>query len=128
MKKVIRSSIDEKITSHYSDAVRVGNLIFLAGQIAVDDNLNVIGKGDVAAQARYIFDRMQKILKETGGSLEDVVWVQFFVRNMEDRVKITPARKEFFGENRPASTLVEVSKLVFEDALVEVNAIAVLEK
>src|SRR2546426_8141882 len=115
MRKVIASPIEGKLTSHYSDAIRADNLVFLAGQVAVDDDLNVVGKGDVVAQASYVFDRMRRILEEAGGTLRDVVWIQLFVRNMEDRVKITPVRKEFFGEHRPASTLVEVNKLAFED-------------
>jgi 2-iminobutanoate/2-iminopropanoate deaminase len=128
MKQVVASNIEGKLTSHFSDAIRVGNLIFLAGQVAADDELNIVGKGDVVTQASFIFERMQQILNKTGGTLENIVWIQLFVRNMEDRVKITPARKKFFGEHRPASTLVEVSKLALEDALLEVNAIAIVEE
>ncbi|PWT79762.1 MAG: RidA family protein [Acidobacteria bacterium] len=128
MKQVVPSTIDGKLTSHFSEAIRVGDLIFVAGQVAADDELNIVGRGDVVRQAGFIFERMQRILKEVGGTLENIVWIQFFVRNMEDRVKITPVRKKFFGDYRPASTLVEVSKLALEDALLEVNAIAMLEK
>ena len=128
MKKVIKEGhFDKILNTHYSEGVRIGNFIFVAGQLPVDDNLNLIGEGDVDAQARKVFENMKAILNEAGVTMQDVVMVNIFVRNIEDLPRIAPARRDYFGSNRPVATLVEVSKLAVANALLEVNAIAVIE-
>ena len=110
--------------SHYTDAVRFGNLLFISGMVGVDAQGRVIGRGDVVAQARATFSNMKRILEAEGASFADVLKVTVYLRNVEDRARINPVRAEFFGDARPASTLVEVSKLVVPELLIEVEAIA----
>ena len=110
--------------SHYTDAVRFGNLLFISGMVGVDAQGRVVGRGDVVAQARATFDNMKRILEAEGASFADVLKVTVYLRNVEDRARINPVRAEFFGDARPASTLVEVSKLVAPELLIEVEAVA----
>ena len=110
--------------SHYTDAVRFGNLLFISGMVGVDAQGRVAGRGDVVAQARATFTNMERILEAEGASFADVLKVTVYLRNVEDRARINPVRAEFFGDARPASTLVEVSKLVVPELLIEVEAIA----
>ena len=110
--------------SHYTDAVRFGNLLFISGMVGVDAQGRVVGRGDVAAQARATFDNMKRILEAEGATFADILKVTVYLRNVEDRARINPVRAEFFGDARPASTLVEVSKLVAPELLIEVEAVA----
>ena len=114
--------------SHYTDAVRFGNLLFVSGMVGVDAQGRVIGRGDVVAQARATFANMQRILEAEGASFADVLKVTVYLRNVEDRARVNPVRAEFFGDARPASTLVEVSKLVAPELLIEVEAVAGLPR
>lgn len=108
--------------SHYTNATKFGNLVFISGMTARDSE-GVIGKGDIVRQTRHIFESIKVILARTGATFADVLKVTVYLRNIEDRQKINPIREEYFGSHRPASTLVEVSKLVLEDLLVEIDAI-----
>ncbi len=110
--------------SHYCDAVRFGDLLFISGMVAADADGKLVGKGDVVAQARKVFENMGRILESEGCGFADVLKVTVFLRNMEDRPKINPVRQEVFGDSRPASTLVEIAKLVDPDMLIEIEAIA----
>lgn len=110
--------------SHYTDAVRFGNLLFISGMAALDEEHRVIGEGDVVAQARVVFENLRRVLEGEGASFSDVLKVTVFLVNMEDRARINPVRQEYFGSSRPASSLVEVSALVVPELLVEVEAIA----
>ena len=110
--------------SHYTDAVRFGNLLFISGMVGVDARGRVVGKGDVVAQARATFSNIGRVLEAEGASFADVLKVTVYLRNVEDRARINPVRAEFFGDARPASTLVEVSKLVHPELLIEVEAVA----
>jgi 2-iminobutanoate/2-iminopropanoate deaminase len=112
--------------SHYTDAVRAGDLLFVSGCVSVDERGDVVGEGDVVAQARQVFANLQLILEAAGSSFADVVKVTLFLTDIDDRVRINPVRQEFFGEARPASTLVEVSALVLPEFLLEIQAVAVL--
>ena len=110
--------------SHYTDAVRFGDLLFISGIVATDGDGNVVGKADAAAQAAKIFENMGKILAAEGCGFGDVLKVTVFLRNMEHRAVINPVRQEVFGDTRPASTLVEIAKLVDPDMLIEIEAVA----
>jgi reactive intermediate/imine deaminase len=113
--------------SHYTDAVRFGNLLFVSGIIAVDKDLNVVGGDDVAAQTRCIFDTMKKILDLVGATFADVLKVTVFLLDVNDRTKINPVRMEYFGSARPASTLVEVRGLAIPGAKIEIEAVVGLK-
>ena len=112
--------------SHFTDAVRAGNLLFVSGIVAVDSDGNLVGGDDVVAQTRQVFENMRAILAAAGCGFEDVVKVTVFLTNVDDRPLINPVRQEVFGSARPASTLVEVSRLVVPGAKVEIEAVAVV--
>lgn len=111
--------------SHYTDAVEAGGLLFVSGIVPVDGDGNVVGD-DVAGQARQVFRNMQLVLAAAGCAFGDVVKVTVFLLDVDDRAAINPVRREFFGEARPASTLVEVSALAVPGALLEIEAVAAL--
>jgi len=111
--------------SHYTDAVRAGGLLFISGLVPVDEEGKIVGE-DVAEQTRQIFRNMELVLKVAGCGFEDVVKVTHFLLNVDDRPAINPVRMEFFGEARPASTLVEVSALAVPGALLEIEAVAAI--
>lgn len=126
MQYILPGHFDEVANTHFSQGIRTGNLVFVAGQLAVNDELKLVGNEDAASQARRIFETFKRILGEAQATLQDVVWLQFFMIDVADREKITPARREYFGQNRPVSTLIQVPKLAVPGARLEVNAIAAL--
>ena len=112
--------------SHYTDAVVAGDLLFVSGLIGVDRHGALVGGDDVAAQARQVFANMRAVLDEAGCRFEDVVKVTVYLTDVDDRPKINPVRQEVFGDARPASTLVEVSRLAVPGAKVEIDAVALI--
>jgi reactive intermediate/imine deaminase len=109
--------------SHYTDAVVAGDTLYVSGIVPVDADGRVVGE-DVVAQARHVFAIMEQVLAAAGASPADVVKVTVYLLDIDDRPKINPVRQEFFGETRPASTLVEVSRLAVDGALLEIEAVA----
>ena len=114
--------------SHYTDAVRVGNLLFVSGCVAVDSEGRLVGGDDVVAQARRTLENVGAVLAAGGCSFADVAKVTVFLTDVDDRARINPVRQEFFGSTRPASTLVEISGLAVPGARIEVEAVAVLPR
>jgi 2-iminobutanoate/2-iminopropanoate deaminase len=112
--------------SHYTDAVSTNGFLFISGIVACDQRGDPVAKGDVVGQARVVFDLLGRALEAAQLTAADVVKVTVLLVNIEDRAVINSVRKEFFGESRPASTLVEVSALVHPDLLLEVEAIAAM--
>ena len=112
--------------SHYTDAVRAGDMLFVSGVVPVDEEGEVVGGDDVAAQARQVFANMARVLEAAGAAFADVVKVTVFLTDVGDRPLINPVRQEVFGETRPASTLVEVAGLAIPGAKIEVEAVAVV--
>ena len=104
----------------YSRAVKVGNVIEISGTTAVDGNV-VVGKGDVYAQAVFIFQKIEKVLIEAGSSLQDVVRTRMYVTDISKWERAGKAHALFFNEIKPATTMVEVSKLINEDLLIEIE-------
>jgi enamine deaminase RidA (YjgF/YER057c/UK114 family) len=109
----------------YSRAVRVGNLVEVAGTTAVDPQGKVVGAGDAAQQARYILAKIANALAEAGASLEDVVRTRLFVTDISQWEAIGRVHGEFFGDIRPAATMVQVEALISPELLVEIEATAV---
>jgi reactive intermediate/imine deaminase len=112
--------------SHYTHAVRAGELLFVSGCVPVDQEGRLVGGDDVVAQARQVFRNIEAVLAAAGATFADVVKVTVYLTNIDERPKINPVRQEFFGEVRPASTLVEVSGLAIPGAKIEVEAVALL--
>lgn len=112
--------------SHYTDAVRANDLLFVSGVVPVDENGELVGGDDIVEQARVVFEGLRRVLAAAGARPEDIVKITLFLTDVGDRPAINPIRQEFFGETRPASTLVEVSRLAIPGAKLEVEAVAVL--
>ena len=106
---------------------KVGNHIYVAGQLPYDKDGNLVGKGDIKTQTRRIFEQIKMIVEAGGGTLNDVVKVTVFVTDVRYREGYGEVRSEFFGPNPPASTLVQISNLAIPDALIEIEAVAVLD-
>ncbi|MQA88396.1 MAG: RidA family protein [Streptosporangiales bacterium] len=118
-------SLPEPI-SHYTDAVVHDDLVFISGCLATDAARNLVGGEDAVAQTRQVLANLAVVLAEVGAGYQDVLKVTVFLTDIEDRTRINPVRQEFFGDARPASTLVEVSRLAVPGAKVEIEAIACL--
>ena len=113
--------------SHYADAVVAGDTLYVSGIVPVDASGAVVGD-DVVAQARRVFAIMERVLAATGATPADVVKVTVYLLDIDDRPLINPVRQEFFGDTRPASTLVEVRRLAVPGARLEIEAIAHLHR
>jgi 2-iminobutanoate/2-iminopropanoate deaminase len=111
--------------SHFTHVVTVGRLVFVSGCVASDANGKVVGGSDVVAQTRQVHENIKKCLSAAGATFADICKVTVYVKNMADREKINTVRKEYFGASKPASTLIEVSRFVSTDYLLEIEAIAV---
>jgi 2-iminobutanoate/2-iminopropanoate deaminase len=109
--------------SHYTDAVRFGDILFVSGLTAHDAEGRLVGGSDAAAQTRQILTNLNRVLDAAGATMADVLKVTVFLTNIDDRAAINPVRQEFFGSARPASTLVEVSRLALPDMKVEIEAV-----
>ena len=112
--------------SHYTDVVTAGGFAFISGMVAMDQSGAVVGDADPAAQARQALKNLGLCLEAVGATPKHVCKVTVYLRNMEHRNQVNVARMEFFGSDRPASTLVEVSGLILPELLVEIEAVAVL--
>ncbi len=113
--------------SHYTDAVRFGNLLFISGIVALDAAGIVVAEGDVVGQAEHIFTTIGRILHQAGGSFANILRVTVYLLDVADRTRINPVRQKFFGGIRPASTLIGVRQLALPGLLMEVEAIAGLD-
>src|SRR5476649_2053790 len=97
--------------SHYTDAVRWGDMLFVSGIAPLDGEGRLVGGSDPAAQTRQIFENMKRILDAAGTGFGDVLKVTVYLTDIDDRTLINPVRQYYFGAARPASTLIEVSAL-----------------
>jgi len=114
--------------SHYTDAVRHGDLLFVSGVAPVDAEGRLVGGEDAAAQTRQVFRNLGKILAAAGAGFEDVLKVTVYLTDIADRARINPVRQEFFGKTRPASTLIGVAALAVPGMKVEIEAVAGLRR
>ena len=123
-RKEIRAPELSEPMSHYTDAVRAGDLVFVSGVVPVDGDGKLVGGDDVVAQARQVFENMGAVLAAAGCTFADVVKVTVYLVDVDDRARINPVRQQVFGAARPASTLVEISRLAVPGARIEVEAVA----
>lgn len=109
--------------SHYTDAVRFGDILFVSGLTAHDGEGRLVGENDAATQTRQILKNLGLVLDAAGATFADVLKVTVFLTNVDDRAAINPVRQEYFGSARPASTLIEVSRLALPEMKVEIEAV-----
>ncbi len=110
----------------YSRAVRAGEFVFVTGTTAFGDEGSIVGKGDAYLQSVQCILNIEKALKEAGAQLEDVVRTRIFVTDIRLWEEVGRAHSEYFRQIKPATTMVEVSKLIDPDMLVEIEADALL--
>lgn len=110
----------------YSRAVRIGNTVEVTGTVAVDENNNPVAPGNAYEQTRYIIRKIELVLQRAGASLKDVVRTRIFVTDISRWEEFGRAHGEFFREIRPCTTMVEVSRLIAPEYLVEIEASAIL--
>jgi enamine deaminase RidA (YjgF/YER057c/UK114 family) len=108
----------------YSRAVQVGNTLEVTGTVAADEK-GVVGKGDMYAQTKFTLQKIEKVVKEAGFSMEDVVRTRLFVTDISKWEEAGKAHAEFFRNIKPCTTLLEVSKLIEPDYLIEIEATAI---
>jgi len=112
----------------YSTAVKRGSHVFISGMIARDPETGeIVGKGDIAAQTDFIFRLFSRILEKAGGSLDDIVKTVDYVTTLENYKQTADVRRKYFRNGFPAATGVVVKQLVNRNALIEIDAIAILD-
>ncbi len=128
MRKVIQPKNLHDPRPRYTQGILTepGRILFIAGQTAVDEKGNVVGKGDIEAQARQVMENLKKVLAEAGGSFENLVKTTTYITDIKYREGLNKVRREYYKETPPTSTLVVVKGLANELYLLEIEGIAVL--
>jgi len=127
MRQHVSSGTEWEERVGYSRAVRTGDEVRVAGTTATDEDGNVVAPGDPYAQTERAIELVGEALREADASLADVVRTRLFVADIDDWAAVGRAHEEAFGDVRPATTMVEVSRLIDDDLVVEVEAVAVTE-
>ncbi len=127
MRQLISSGSPWEDVVGYSRAVKIGNVVEVAGTTAMDGDV-LIGKGDMYAQASFIFTKIEKALNEAGAALKDVVRTRMFVTDISQWEQAGKAHGEVFKNIKPVATMVEVSRLINDDLLIEIEVTAITEK
>lgn len=122
---IVTGSKWEKLAG-FSRAVRIGNIIEIAGTVSGIENGKVIGGNDPYKQAASILKRIEKVLHDTGAAKNDVIRTRVYVTDKAFAEAVSKAHKEFFKKTNPVSTFIEVKSLISEKLLVEIEATAVL--
>lgn len=128
MRKVIQPKSLSDPRPRYSQGIlaKGGKLLFIAGQTASDKDGNIVGRGDIEAQTHQVFKNLSAVLKEAGGSLENLVMTTTYITDREYREGYNRVRREYYKKSSPTSTLVIISGLAHPDYLIEINGVAVL--
>lgn len=129
MKQKITSPALAKPNGNFSQAIAAdgnGRLVFISGMTARKQDGTIAGVGDIEVQTRQVCENLKGAVEEAGGTMEDICRVDVYVRNIEYFDIIHKVRQEFFKDPHPASTMVEVTKMVKPEYLIEISAIAVI--
>ena len=112
---------------HYSHGIiAAGRILFVAGQVALDEEGQLVGQGDAAAQARQVLTNLKKVIEGAGGSMANVARTTIYLTRLDDRGPVANVRAEFFPAPAPANTLLVVASLAQPEFLVEIDAIVPL--
>ena len=111
----------------FSHAIKVGTTIYIAGQTATDEEGNIIGKGDIVTQTDRAYENIKRVLEAAGANITDIVMLNIYCTDLDGFTQTGEARKKHFGKHFPAATAVQINRLLLPDALIEVEAIAVLD-
>ncbi|MDO8491839.1 MAG: RidA family protein [Dehalococcoidia bacterium] len=111
----------------FADAIKVGKTIYVAGQVARDESGTVVGKGDIVAQTEQAYENLKRVLAAAGASVTDIVKMNIFCLDLDRFKKTGEVRRRYFGDHFPATTAVQVARLMDPDYLIEVEVIAVLD-
>jgi reactive intermediate/imine deaminase len=114
------------VFSHATAIEARGRLVFISGMVARKADGTMAGIGDIEVQTRQVCENLKAAVEAAGGTMDDICRVDVYIRNMEQFPGIHKIRAEYFKEPLPASTMVEVTKMTSPDALIEINAIAVV--
>ena len=111
----------------YSHAARVGNLIFVAGQVSVDESGNLIGPGDAAAQAEQVFRNLERVLAGCGARMADIVKMNVFLTDARHLPALREVRQRYLSDHTPTSTVVQVVALARPELLMEIEVVAAVD-
>lgn len=111
----------------FSHAAKVGNTIYVAGQVARDEQENIVGKGDIVAQTERAYENLKRVLAAAGAGMTDIVKLNIFCRDLDGFKNTGEVRRKYFGNHYPVTTAIEVSRMMNPDCLIEIEAIAVKE-
>ena len=122
------ASVAAPLKPHYSNSIRVegGPLLFISGQVALDKQSKLVGKGDIRAQATQVLENIKAIIEANGGTMENIVQVTVYVRDIDAFDSISDIRESYFSSDGPASEIVEVSALAWPEFLIEIAAVATI--
>ncbi|MSP51442.1 MAG: RidA family protein [Alphaproteobacteria bacterium] len=126
-RRISSAQVPEGPPGSYSQCKRVGNHVYMSGQIAIDRNGKLVSKSDPYLQARQIFRNIKALMEAAGGTVNDVVKITMYTLDIRFQPEIWKARREVFSGDFPASTLVGVTALFSPDNLVEVEAIGYID-
>ncbi len=123
----ISTEPDRLAAVHISQAFRVGDLVFVSGQAAVDDEGQIVGRGDFGVQARHAVGNLRRVLEAAGSSLDQVIKVTILVTDMTYFPDVVELRREVFSPPYPADTICEVRALAYPELMFEIEAVALAE-
>ena len=130
MKQQVTSDKIRQPSGHFSQATVIearGKLVFISGMTSRKADGTIAGIGDIEVQTRQVCENLKAAVEAAGGTMDDIVRVDVYVRNMEHFDQIHKVRREYFKAPAPASTMVEICKMTSPEYLIEINAIAVLQ-